>query len=212
MTLIKRYANRKLYDSESRRYVTLSEVSGMIRQGAEVQVIDHATNEDITSLILTQIILEAGKKDGELLPLSFLVNLIQKSKERLSRWEDGILHLESEILKENIPTRPEAPPFQVKETDLHGERVLVPLSQSVNGIIQECISGLITSQQLTQEEGSRLSQLIKVETASSPHQVELMEEMIQTILASLQLPTSQDIRELSEQIELLRQRLSQAQG
>lgn len=83
MTLIKRYANRKLYDSESRRYVTLNEVSSMIRQGVEVQVIDHATHEDITSLILTQIILEAGKKDGELLPLSFLVNLIQK-KQRTS--------------------------------------------------------------------------------------------------------------------------------
>ncbi len=209
MTLIKRYANRKLYDSESRRYVTLNEVSDMIRQGAEVQVIDHATNEDITSLVLTQIILEAGKKEGELLPLSFLVSLIQKSKERLSRWEDGILHLESELFKEDAPPQPEDPPLQTDSAGLQRENVLVPLSQSVNGIIQECIHGLVTSQQFSEEEGTRLAQLIQIEPASSPRQVELMEEMINKILACLQLPTSQDIRDLSEQIELLKQRISQ---
>jgi polyhydroxyalkanoate synthesis repressor PhaR len=209
MTLIKRYANRKLYDSESRRYVTLNEVSGMIRQGAEVQVIDHATNEDITSLVLTQIILEAGKKEGELLPLSFLVNLIQKSKERLSRWEDGILHLESELLKEEAPLQPEEGPLQPNSAGLHRENVLLPLSQSINGLIQECIHGLVTGQQFTEEEGSRLAQLIQIEPASSPRQVELMEEMINKLLVSLQLPTSQDIRDLSDQIELLKQRISQ---
>jgi len=173
----------------------------MIRQGVEVRVIDHTTNEDITSLILTQIILEAGKKDGELLPLSFLVNLIQKSKERLNKWEDSLIHLEEGFLKED---------GLIPEKDIpHREDVLLSVIDSFNKIIQERIETLIASQILSEEEGIRFVQLLQIDLTSNPRQSQLMEEMINTILTSLQLPTSQDIQELSEQIELLKQRISQ---
>ncbi|MGD8735253.1 MAG: polyhydroxyalkanoate synthesis regulator DNA-binding domain-containing protein, partial [Anaerolineae bacterium] len=55
MTRIKRYPNRKLYDTEAKQYITLEGIAALIRQGNEVQVIDHATGEDLTALTLTQI-------------------------------------------------------------------------------------------------------------------------------------------------------------
>jgi polyhydroxyalkanoate synthesis repressor PhaR len=58
MILIKKYANRKLYDTTARRYISLRQVAAFIRQGEEVQVIDKDSGQDITDSILKQIILE----------------------------------------------------------------------------------------------------------------------------------------------------------
>ncbi len=77
MPLIKRYANRKLYDTEAKRYVTLDDLAAFIRQGEEVRVLAHATGEDLTSQTLFQIIFEEEKKIGGLLPQIFLTRLIR---------------------------------------------------------------------------------------------------------------------------------------
>ena len=61
MRTIKRYANRKLYDTSERRYVTLKEVSGCVRKGEDVQVVDHVTNRDLTVQTLAQAIFEEEK-------------------------------------------------------------------------------------------------------------------------------------------------------
>ena len=62
MPLIKRYANRKLYDTESKRYITLDGIAEMIRQQQDVKVVDHETGEDITALTQAQIIFEQERK------------------------------------------------------------------------------------------------------------------------------------------------------
>jgi polyhydroxyalkanoate synthesis repressor PhaR len=80
---IKRYPNRKLYDTEAKQYITLEGIAEIIRQGQEVRVVDHASGEDITALTLTQIIYEQEKKQSGLLPYSILTGLIQASGERL---------------------------------------------------------------------------------------------------------------------------------
>lgn len=77
MPTIKRYANRKLYDTEAKRYVTLDDLAAFVRQGEEVQVVDHATGEDLTSQTLFQIIFEEEKKIGGLLPHVFLTRFIR---------------------------------------------------------------------------------------------------------------------------------------
>ena len=66
--VIKRYSNRKLYDTAAKRYVTLDGIAELIRQGAEVRVIDHATGDDMTAQIQAQIIFEEEKRGGGLLP------------------------------------------------------------------------------------------------------------------------------------------------
>ena len=84
MRLIKRYPNRKLYDTEAKQYITLEGIAEMIRQGAEISVIDHASGEDLTTLILTQIIVEHEKKQSGVMPRSVLSGLIQSGGERLA--------------------------------------------------------------------------------------------------------------------------------
>jgi len=69
--IIKKYSNRKLYDVKEKKYVNLSEISRLIREGAEVKVIDNETKEDITSLILAQIIVEQEKTKKIMLPSIF---------------------------------------------------------------------------------------------------------------------------------------------
>jgi len=74
---LKKYANRRLYDMEKSAYVTLNQVSDLIRQGRQVEVADAKTNEDVTAFILTQIILEEAKNKKFLLPIPVLHLIIQ---------------------------------------------------------------------------------------------------------------------------------------
>ena len=73
---IKKYENRRLYDTGSSRYVNLDEVAQMVQQGREVQVLDAATGEDITRLVLTQIIVEQAKTPGSAFPLDILRQMV----------------------------------------------------------------------------------------------------------------------------------------
>jgi len=75
--VIKRYSNRKLYDTQESRYVTLEEIEEMIRAGREITVVDAASGEDLTSVTLTQIILENERNHRANLPSAFLHQLIK---------------------------------------------------------------------------------------------------------------------------------------
>ena len=79
--IIKRYANRKLYDTEHSRYVTLDQISEMIRNGDDVKIVDNKTKEDLTSVTLAQIIFEEEKKQRSFLPLGAMRNIIQSGGE-----------------------------------------------------------------------------------------------------------------------------------
>jgi polyhydroxyalkanoate synthesis repressor PhaR len=75
-TIIKKYANRRLYNTASSSYVTLEDLSRMVREGGDFVVYDAKTGEDITRSVLTQIIVEEEQKGQNLLPISFLRQLI----------------------------------------------------------------------------------------------------------------------------------------
>lgn len=86
MPLIKRYPNRKLYDTEAKRYVTLHEITQLIQAGNEVHVIDYESGEDLTNLTLTQIILEQEKRSASgLIPRFLLTSIIRAGGDRLSQ-------------------------------------------------------------------------------------------------------------------------------
>jgi polyhydroxyalkanoate synthesis repressor PhaR len=84
--LIKRYGNRKLYDTQQSSYVTLDEISKMVRRGEDIRVVDNRTQEDLTAVTLTQIMLEEQKNKNNILPLSLCKNLIQEGGDCLSDW------------------------------------------------------------------------------------------------------------------------------
>lgn len=75
--IIKRYQNRKLYDTANSTYVTLDDISQIIRRGDDVRVIDNKSKEDLTGVTLTQIIFEEQKKNKDVLPLGALRKIIQ---------------------------------------------------------------------------------------------------------------------------------------
>ena len=81
--VIKRYSNRKLYDTKDSRYVTLQQIGEMVRAGEEVQIIDNATKEDKTEVTLALIISEDLKSQPRSVPLGTLRDLIQERSERL---------------------------------------------------------------------------------------------------------------------------------
>lgn len=73
---IKKYANRRLYDTESSSYITLDRLAAMIREGRDFEVVDAKTGEDITHQVLTQIIVDEESRGGTMLPVNFLRQLI----------------------------------------------------------------------------------------------------------------------------------------
>jgi polyhydroxyalkanoate synthesis repressor PhaR len=82
--VIKRYSNRKLYDTQESRYVTLEELEELIRAGKEISVVDVSTGEDLTSVTLAQIILENERSRRAALPTAFLHQLIKHGE----AWQD----------------------------------------------------------------------------------------------------------------------------
>ena len=82
--VIKRYGNRRLYNTETKSYVNYQELLEIIRAGNDIQVIDSTTKADVTKAVLVQLILEEEKNQNHILPLPFLFQLI--------RSRDGQVH------------------------------------------------------------------------------------------------------------------------
>ena len=83
--LVKKYGNRRLYDTDESRYITLEELAESVRQGKDVRVVDARTGEDLTTATLAQIIIE-GRGAGRLLPPALLVQLIRMGDDALAEF------------------------------------------------------------------------------------------------------------------------------
>jgi len=90
--LFKKYANRRIYDTENSKYVTLNQVADMVKQGRPVQIVDAKTSEDVTAFILTQIVLEEAKNKNALLPTPLLHLIIQYGDNILLEFFEKYLH------------------------------------------------------------------------------------------------------------------------
>jgi polyhydroxyalkanoate synthesis repressor PhaR len=92
--LIKRYGNRKLYDTSESRYITLDEIARLVRSGSDVKVIDNENGDDLTAITFAQIILEEEKRRSSLISLGLLRELVQHGEDTLadlrSRVEKGV--------------------------------------------------------------------------------------------------------------------------
>jgi len=89
--LLKKYPNRRLYDTEQSRYVTLEQVRGLIREGRRVMVRDAKSDEDVTAFILTQIVMEQARTQGNTLPVSLLHLFIRFGEDLLNDFFDSYL-------------------------------------------------------------------------------------------------------------------------
>ena len=99
--VIKKYANRRLYNTQTSSYVTLDHLAGMVKEGTEFEVQDARTGEDITRSVLTQIIFEEEAKGQNLLPIKFLRQLIRFYGDSLQAFVPGYLDMSMESFTKN---------------------------------------------------------------------------------------------------------------
>ena len=99
--VIKKYANRRLYNTATSSYVTLDHLAQMVKDGVEFVVYDAKTGEDITRSVLTQIIVEEESKGAHLLPISFLRQLIAFYGDSLQTFVPRYLEMSMENLAKN---------------------------------------------------------------------------------------------------------------
>ncbi len=133
--IIKRYANRKLYDTEHSRYVTLDQISEMIRAGDDVKIVDNKTKEDLTTVTLAQIIFEEEKKQRSFLPLNAMRNIIQSGGEwfaEAQRRVQSILPGKRKDSDDDAPPEEETPPDEGNDEAMVKKRSLASLREWVD--------------------------------------------------------------------------------
>lgn len=98
---IKKYANRRLYDTSRSTYITLDDLATMVRAGRDFRVVDARSEEDITHNVLTQIIMEAEQKGQTMLPVGFLRDLISLYGDSMQAMVPGYLNGAMESFRRN---------------------------------------------------------------------------------------------------------------
>lgn len=173
MPVIKRYANRKLYDMEAKRYITLDKIAEKIRKGEEIQVIDNVTGADISATTLTQIIYEQEKKQEGHFPLSLLTSIIRAGTERLY------------ALQRTLPAA--LNPFDFVDEEIkHRIDILIDM-----GEIKESEAQGLLEKFLSLGEKSLLSK------------ASLIEDQVRRIMQAKGVPTRADLDALLEQLDNL---------
>jgi len=181
--VIKRYPNRKLYDTEAKQYITLDEIAQKIRQGEEIRVVDNASGEDLTAVTLTQIIFEQEKKQGGFLPRDVLSGLIQSGGDRLSAIQRtlassiGLWHQIDEEIKRRVQVLIDRGELTTNE----GKRLIEKL----------------------------LAQSSEELPPTKPSEPMMSTKELEHYLAEHRIPTREDLNQLLNELESLESKLDQ---
>lgn len=172
MRTIKRYSNRKLYDTEDKRYITLEQIAALVRENQDIKVVDNQTGEDLTTVTLSQILLEQEKRKETSLPKSFFTNLIQRSttqvmdftKKNVLSWFDSSFGSEQEV--------------------------------------EANIDKAVQAGEVSQDEAKKLKDEIRTRTSAFRKKVdEMVERRVQDVLERLNIPTKNDLARLNEKLD-----------
>jgi polyhydroxyalkanoate synthesis repressor PhaR len=195
--VIKRYSNRKLYDTKDSRYVTLQQIGEMVRAGEEVQIIDNATKEDKTEVTLALIISEDLKSQPRSVPLGTLRDLIQERGERLlTQLREGpIGRLIPGGPGEGVPGAPDAHPEAPKPPA--AEAAPPPPASEATGADGDKPKG-------------RLTEIVESSKSTLDHWQHTIDERITAILPGFGLfrELKDDVRRLTQRVEELEARLN----
>jgi polyhydroxyalkanoate synthesis repressor PhaR len=101
VVIIKKYANRRLYNTETSSYITLDHLATMTREGRDFKVVDAKTDDDITHGVLTQIIMEEESRGETMLPVSFLRQLISMYGDSMQAMVPGYLEASMDSFRRN---------------------------------------------------------------------------------------------------------------
>jgi polyhydroxyalkanoate synthesis repressor PhaR len=152
--LVKRYGNRKLYDTSESRYVTLDEIGRWVKAGEDVKILENDTGEDLTAVTFAQIILEEERRKSGLLSLRVLRDLIQHGESALqglaAKVESGI---------DVIRSAPERAGRRVQELAQVSER-LAQLQHVVDDAVRRSVE-MVTSHPAFQKEMRRIERTVR---------------------------------------------------
>ena len=183
MRTIKRYSNRKLYDTEDKRYITLEQIAELVREGQDIKVVENQTGEDLTTVTLSQILLEQEKRKEGNLPKSFFMNIIQRSSTSVV-----------DFMRKNV--------LQYFDTTFLTDEKL-----------EENVDELVRAGELAQEEATQLKAEIKTRTHTFKQRLdELIEKRVQDVLGKLNIPSKAEIDGLRQRVEELTRQLEEAEA
>lgn len=125
--IVKKYGNRRLYDTTNSRYINQDEVAHMVREGHEVQIVDAATGEDFTRLVLTQIVVQHAKEPDSAFPLDMLRQMVvaggKATQETTLKYLKNVLDMYQSAYQAIAPA---ANPFAFIQTPARPAAPLVP--------------------------------------------------------------------------------------
>lgn len=178
MHRIKKYANRKLYDTTDKRYVSRARLSELIKQGKDIIIIDNETGEDLTASIVSSLIATKRGKSGAAVSSGVLIQLFRKggsaltdyAKKYVSFWQRSITMAEDEI--------------------------------------DDMVKSLVKNKEITKSEGSRLKKEITGFTASLKGWIsQTIDNRLKEMLSATNLATKDQVLELKSRIKTLEEKL-----
>ncbi len=176
--IIKRYSNRKLYDTEDKRYITLEQIQQLVQDGQDIKVVENQTGEDLTTVTLSQILLEQEKRKEGKLPKSFFMDLVARSSSTVV-----------DFMRKNV--------LQYFDSSLLSEEQL-----------SENVDQLVKAGEIPQDEAKQLKDEIKTRTQTFKQRLdELVERRVQDVLSKLNIPTKAELDRLNQRLDELTKQL-----
>jgi polyhydroxyalkanoate synthesis repressor PhaR len=149
--LIKRYASRRLYNTESSDYVTLEDIAGFIRQGREVQIVDLKSGDDLTRQYLLQIVAEHESRGENVLPTEVLTDLVRSYTAQAQSVVPQFLAMSFEMLREGPEKLAQMNPMMAQMSKMPGFEAMQRQQQA---FLESMMSGWKTMQPPAPEEES----------------------------------------------------------
>ncbi len=184
MHTIKRYSNRKLYDTKDKRYITLPEIAELVRAGEKISVVDNKSGADLTNVTLSQILLEQGKQKSTYLPRDFLANLIRGGG-------PSMFHQVREAMGRWLPW----------------------LSEGAEPDLQQDIDTLVDNGRLSSAEGKQLKDEVRTKVESYMEKIDyVLRERLTEVQTRLSIPSQADVDGLAERLQRLEERQRELLG
>lgn len=180
MHRIKKYANRKLYDTTDKKYVSRTRLSELIKQGQDIEIIDNETGEDLTASIVSSLIATTKGNAGATVSSGVLIQLFRKGSHAVTDYAKRYVSLWQRS-------------FGMAEDE-----------------IDNMVKGLVTNKEISTSEGNRLKQEIMGYTAAIKSWIsDTIDRRLKEVLSVTNLATKDQVSELSARIHILEKKLKQ---
>lgn len=183
MHKIKKYANRKLYDTTDKKYISLDHLAELIKAGEEVSIVDNKTGEDITSSIISQLLARDNKENDREVPSSILVQLLRKGRGTIADYTKRY------------------------STLLHGAMAVA------EDEIDRLVSLLVKDRELTESEGSKLKkEIVGYADNLRKWIVDNVDQRVREGLNMMNLATREQIVNLTDKVDALTKKVEELEN